>query len=134
MDPRELNGAVIEAFRAGRDPQGMHRDRLLLLTTKGRHTGRSRTTPMMFHRDGDRLMVIASNAGAAKDPQWYLNLIADPAVVVEWGDERFAAVARPLKGTEKDAAWAQITALYPFFADHQAAVERSIPVVELIRQ
>ncbi len=133
MDPLEINAAVVEAFRAGRDPDGMHRDRLLLLTTTGRRTGRKRTTPMMFHRDGDRLMVIASNAGAARDPQWLLNLTADPEVVVEVGDERFPAVARPLDGADYDEAWMAITALYPFFGDHQAAVQRRIPVIELVR-
>ncbi len=133
MDPRAVNAAVITAFRAGRDPDGMHRDRLLLLTTTGRRTGRSHTTPMMFHRAADRLMVIASNAGAAQDPQWYRNLTTNPEVAVEVGDERFAATARPLTGQEYEQAWSEITALYPFFADHQAAVRRRIPVVELVR-
>ena len=53
MDRSAADRAVVEAFRVGRDPEGMHRDRLLLLTTTGRRTGQARTTPMMFHRDGD---------------------------------------------------------------------------------
>ena len=134
MDQRVVNRAVIEAFRAGRNPEGLHRDRLLLLTTTGRRTGRERTTPMMFHCDSDRLMVIASNAGAVRDPEWFRNLLSDSRVVVEVGEERYAAAARVLTGAEYDSAWADITARFPFFLDHQAAVQRRIPVVELARR
>jgi deazaflavin-dependent oxidoreductase (nitroreductase family) len=87
MDIKETNRRVIEQFRAGGDIDGMQRDRLLLLTTLGARTGHRRTTPMMFHRDGERLLVIASNAGASKHPDWYLNLVANPRVTVEVGDE-----------------------------------------------
>ncbi len=128
------NRQVIESFRAGGEIEGLHRDRLLLLTTRGRVTGESCTTPMMFHRDGgDRLLVIASNAGAPEDPQWFRNLSADPAVTVEIGDERYAATASPLTGDDYDRSWAEITRAYPFFAGHQAGVERRIPVVDLRR-
>jgi len=57
----------------------MHRDRLVLLTTVGARTGKWHTTPMMFHRDGERLLVIASNMGAVNHPDWYLNLVANPS-------------------------------------------------------
>lgn len=134
MDRSAANRAVIEAFRAGRDPEGMHRDRLLLLTTTGRRTGQARTTPMMFHRDGNRPMVVASNAGAVLDPQWFRNLLSHSQVLVEVGEERYPAVARALTGAEYDAAWADITARLPFFLDHQAGVQRRIPVVELARR
>jgi deazaflavin-dependent oxidoreductase (nitroreductase family) len=71
MDFRDTNRRVIDQFRTGGDIDGMHRDQLILLTTVGASTGERRTTPMMFHRDGDRILVIASNAGAPKDPDWY---------------------------------------------------------------
>jgi len=67
MDIREVNARVIEQFRAGGEIEGMHRGGLLLTTT-GAKSGRSRTTPMMFHRDGDLLLVIASNIGAPSYP------------------------------------------------------------------
>ena len=86
MDVREVNKRVVEQFRAGGPIEGMHRERLLLLTTTGRRTGEHRTTPMMFHRDGDRVLVIASNIGAPRHPDWYLNLVANPEVTVEVGD------------------------------------------------
>jgi deazaflavin-dependent oxidoreductase (nitroreductase family) len=88
----------------------------------------------MFHRDGGRLLVIASNAGAKRDPDWYRNLVREPAVTVETGDETYAARAVPLAGAERDQEWARIKQAYPFFAEHEvAAAGRTIPVVELSR-
>ena len=135
MDVREINKRVIEQFRAGGEIDGMHRDRLLLLTTTGARSGRDHTTPMMFHRDGHgRLLVIASNAGAPRDPDWYRNLVARPAVRVEIGDDAYPATAAALTGADRDRAWTEIKAAYPFFADHEAKAGREIPVVELIGQ
>ncbi len=131
MDVGEVNRRVIEQFRAGGDIEGMHRDRLLLLTTVGAKTGEQRTTPMMFHRDGDRLLVIASNAGAAKTPDWYHNLVAEPRVTVEVGRDRYQATAAVLAGAERDQRWATLTEAYPFFADHERQAGRTIPVVAL---
>jgi deazaflavin-dependent oxidoreductase (nitroreductase family) len=134
MDVREVNKRVIEQFRAGGEIDGMHRERLVLLTTTGRRTGERRTTPIMFHRDGDRVLVIASGAGAPRHPEWYLNLVAHPEVTVEVGDASGAArpvTATPLVGDERAVVWEMLKATYPFFADHEAATERTIPVVAL---
>jgi deazaflavin-dependent oxidoreductase (nitroreductase family) len=132
-DVRAVNWRVVEQFRAGGAIDGMHRERLLLLTTTGRRTGEARTTPMMFHREGGRVLVIASGAGAPRHPEWYLNLVADPEVTVEVGDESGAprrAVARSLAGDERTAVWEMLKATYPFFAEHEeAATPRVIPVV-----
>jgi deazaflavin-dependent oxidoreductase (nitroreductase family) len=133
MDAKEINRRVVEQFRAGGDIPGMHRDRLLLLTTTGRSSGKSRTTPMMFHRDGDHLYVVASDNGAKKDPSWYRNLMKDASVGVEVGDEKYDAVASTVEGDERATAWASITAANPFFLEHQAGVEREIPLVGLNR-
>jgi deazaflavin-dependent oxidoreductase (nitroreductase family) len=133
MDMKETNRRVIEQFRAGGDIEGMHRERLVLLTTTGARSGEARTAPMMFHREGDRILVMASNSGAPREPNWYRNLRADPRVSVEIGDERYEAVARPLEGDERERAWETITGLYPFFAAHQQKAGRTIPVVELRR-
>ncbi|GIH18487.1 nitroreductase/quinone reductase family protein [Rugosimonospora africana] len=133
MDIREHNRRVIEQFRAGGEIDGMHRDRLLLLTTVGRRTGQRRTSPMMFHRDDQGLFVIASNAGATRHPDWYLNLAADPQVTVEVGAEAYDAIAVPLTGDARELTWAAITELYPFFIDHAGKAGRTIPVVELRR-
>lgn len=130
---RETNRKVIEQFRAGGEIDGMHRDRLLLLTTTGARTGQRRTTPMMFHGDGDRVVVIASNVGAPRHPDWYLNLVANPRVVVEIGDETYDAVAITLTGDERERVWTDLVALYPFFTDHQAKTSRQLPLVALTR-
>jgi deazaflavin-dependent oxidoreductase (nitroreductase family) len=136
VDYRETNRGVIAAFRSGKEIPGMHRERLLLLTTTGRRTGRAHTTPMMFHREAGRLFVIASNVGAALDPEWCRNLRADPLVTVEVGDEEgspaYAATAAVLEGSDREAVWARIVELYRFFGDHaEKAAPRDIPVVEL---
>lgn len=131
MDMEAINRKVIEQFRAGGEIDGMHRERLLLLTTTGAHTGDSHTTPMMFHSDGDRVLVMASNAGARKPPDWYANLLAHPSVRVEIGDESYAATATVLEGEERERLWADITKANPFFIDHEQKAERQIPVVAL---
>jgi deazaflavin-dependent oxidoreductase (nitroreductase family) len=133
MDMSEINRRVIEQFRAGGPVDGMTRDRLVLLTTTGARTGQPRTTPMMFHRDGDRVIVMASNAGAPKAPDWYRNLQADPRVVVEIGDDVHDALATTLDGEERVRVWASLTAKYPFFIDQEAKAGRQIPLVVLAR-
>jgi deazaflavin-dependent oxidoreductase (nitroreductase family) len=133
MDINEVNERVINQFRTGGEVEGMHRDRLLLLTTVGARTARPHTTPMMFHRTGDRVLVIASNSGAPSHPDWFRNLVVNPGVTVEIGDETYAATATPLTGADRERAWDEIKAAYPFFADHEARAGRDIPVVTLTR-
>src|SRR5215471_17100909 len=96
-DIRAFNKQLIADFRANGAPEGRA---LLLLTTTGRRTGKARTTPMMYVRDGDRLLVIASNNGARTDPEWFRNLIADPSVHVEIGPESYDATAVVPSGDE----------------------------------
>jgi deazaflavin-dependent oxidoreductase (nitroreductase family) len=134
VDIRETNRRVIAQFREGGPIEGMQRDRLVLLTTTGRHTGEPRTTPLMFHRDGDRVLVIASNIGAPSHPDWYLNLAARPRVTVEIGDESYPALATPTEGADRERIWTLLKQTYPFFADHEKATERTIPVVALTRE
>jgi F420H(2)-dependent quinone reductase len=130
-DMREHNRALIEEFRANGRRLG---DRpLLLLTTVGRKTGLRRTTPMMYVRVGDRLLVIASNAGAPRHPHWYLNLVANPSVTVEVDGSEYGARAEMPEGAERDELFASVVEQYPFFADHQAGISRAIPVVSLVR-
>ena len=134
MDLKAVNRRVVEQFRAGGEVEGMHRQRLVLLTTTGRRSGRRHTTPMMFHREGDRILVMASNQGDPKEPEWYRNLVANPRVTVEVGDERWDAIATPLEGAERNRQWAAIKAAWPFFGAHEAKAGRTIPVVALTRQ
>jgi deazaflavin-dependent oxidoreductase (nitroreductase family) len=135
VDVKEINKHVIKQFRAGGEIQGMHRERLLLLTTTGARSDLGHTVPMMFHRDdAGRVLVMASNAGAPRDPDWFRNLVAHPDVTVEIGDEKSAATATPLTGDDRERAWAEIKAAYPFFADHEVKAGREIPVVALTRK
>ena len=134
MDIRETNRRVVDQFRAGGPIEGMQRDRLVLLTTTGRRSGEPRTTPMMFHRDGDRVLVIASNVGAAAHPDWYLNLAADPHVTVEIGDETYPALATTTEGADRERVWTELkepTRSSP--TTRQKAAPRTIPVVALTR-
>lgn len=133
MDMRAFNEDVIRRYRAGEELDGLHRERLVLLTTVGRRSGDEHTTPMMFVEfDGDAL-VVASNVGATEHPAWYRNLVADPHVTVETPDGATrAAVAEPLTGDERETAWRDLVADFPFFAEHQErASGRVIPLVRL---
>lgn len=126
---------IIEEFRANAGRVGGHwegRD-LLLLTTRGRKSGQGYTTPVVYTPDGDRLLVYASQGGAPTHPDWYLNLAADPRVVVEVGAELFEAVATPLEGEERDREFAKQAERRPLFAEYQEQAGRTIPVVALER-
>ncbi|GAA3922482.1 nitroreductase family deazaflavin-dependent oxidoreductase [Actinoplanes auranticolor] len=131
-DVLAYNRELIEEFRTDGGESLANRP-LLLLTTVGRRTGRPRTSPMMYVRSGDRLLVIASNNGAREDPQWYRNLQVDPSVTVELPGERFTAHAEPLSGDDYDREWAGIKQEFPFFAEHETRAGRRIPVVALTR-
>ncbi|MGH3372929.1 MAG: nitroreductase/quinone reductase family protein, partial [Nocardioidaceae bacterium] len=106
---------------------------LLLLTTTGARTGRPHTTPAVYAEDGDRLLVFGSNAGQDHHPAWYHNLLANPQVLVERGDESFPAVATVLTGAERDHLYAEQAHRDPAFVRYQAGTARVIPVVALTR-
>jgi deazaflavin-dependent oxidoreductase (nitroreductase family) len=126
---------IIEEFRAnaGRVGGSWEGRDLLLLTTTGRKSGKQHTTPMVYTRDGDRLLVYASKGGAPTHPDWYLNLVADPHVVVEVGSERYDAIATALEGEERDREFAQQVERRPQFGEYQQQTTRMIPVVALQR-
>ena len=127
------DAAIIEEFRAnaGRLGGSWEGRDLLLLTTTGRKSGRPHTKPMVYTRDGDRLLVYASKGGAPSHPDWYLNLAADPHVVVEMGPDRYDAIATPLEGEERDREFAAQAERNPVFGDYERKTSRVIPVVAL---
>ncbi|MEV0627268.1 nitroreductase family deazaflavin-dependent oxidoreductase [Nonomuraea wenchangensis] len=106
---------------------------VLLLTTKGRNSGRPYTTPLIYQRHGDLYLVVASYGGAPDDPQWYKNLRADPEVEVQVKGERFAARARPARPEEKPEMWRVMTATWPQYDEYQQKTDREIPIVVLER-
>ena len=134
-DMNDWNRGVMEEFRAnGGKVGGMWEGRpLLLLTTTGAKSGQPRLHPMMYLRDGDRLLIFASKGGAPSSPDWYYNLVAHPKVTVEVGTETFEATATVVAGEERDILYAKQAALMPGFAEYEKKTTRKIPVVVLER-
>ena len=106
---------------------------VLILTTTGRKTGEERSTPLIYGRDGDNLLVVASKGGAPTPPAWYLNLEANPDVTVQVKGDRFAARARTAGPDEKPRLWKTMTAVWPDYDGYQQKTDREIPVVILER-
>jgi len=132
VDLKEANRKTIEEFRSGGGRLSCRA--LLLLTTTGSQSGMLRTNPMMYINIDGRLLVVASNAGASKHPDWFRNLVAKPDVTVEHDGEEYAALAIVPTGDERDRIFNEVVRRYPFFGDYQTRVERTIPVVELVRR
>jgi deazaflavin-dependent oxidoreductase (nitroreductase family) len=105
----------------------------LLLTTTGRRSGRPRETPLIYGRDGDGYLVVASKGGSDVPPAWYLNLEADPEVELQVRAERFPARARTASPEERPRLWPAMTAQWPAYDDYQAKTTRAIPIVVLER-
>jgi deazaflavin-dependent oxidoreductase (nitroreductase family) len=103
----------------------------LLLTTTGRRTGTKRRTPLIYDRDGEDYVVVASVGGSAKHPSWYLNLSANPQVEIQVGDELYEAVARTAAGDERTRLWETMNEIWPYYAGYQKKTKREIPVVVL---
>ena len=103
----------------------------LLITTRGRRTGRLRRTALIYGRDGDRYIVVGSNGGRPDHPAWFLNLVDDPRVHLQVGTESFGARARTATGDEKPRLWDLMAAIFPQYDRYQKKTTREIPVVIL---
>ncbi len=115
----------------GRKGHRWHGVDTLLLTTKGRRTGELRRTALIYGRDGDRYVVVASRGGAAHHPAWYLNLVTNSQVELQVGSEHITALARTADADEKPALWRQMAELWPDYENYQRRTSRDIPVVIL---
>jgi deazaflavin-dependent oxidoreductase (nitroreductase family) len=104
---------------------------VLLLTTTGRKSGRRRTQPLLYVRDGDRYVVIASKGGSPTHPLWYLNLQANPAAAVTIGRASQPVQARDAEGEERERLWRAVTDLYSGYDKYAERTSRRIPVVVL---
>jgi deazaflavin-dependent oxidoreductase (nitroreductase family) len=102
---------------------------ILLLTTTGRRSQRERTVPVLYLEDGGRFVMVASLAGAPRNPAWFLNLEANPRVRLQVRSRRFAATARRGSAEEKEQLWPRLVAMYPAYESYQARTTRDIPVV-----
>lgn len=107
---------------------------ILVLYTTGRRSGEVRRNPVLYVEHAGRRYVIASKGGAPTQPAWYLNLVAEPTVQVRVMADVYTAQARPLPDEERAGLWPMVIERYPMFAEYQAATERLIPVVELVRE
>ena len=105
----------------------------LLLTTRGRKTGKLRRTALIYGRDGDRFLVVASKGGSHQHPNWYLNLRDHPEVHVQVGADKFVAKARTAVGKERSRLWGLMAAIWPQYERYQKRTSREIPVVLLER-
>ncbi|MEV0148030.1 MULTISPECIES: nitroreductase family deazaflavin-dependent oxidoreductase [unclassified Nonomuraea] len=104
---------------------------VLLLTTKGRRTGRPYTTPLIYQKHGDAYVVVASKGGDPDHPDWYKNLDATPEVEVQVMGDKFRARAHTAIDEEKPELWAIMTRTWPDYDEYQTKTDRPIPVVVL---
>ena len=131
----DFNQQVIREFRANQGKVGgqLANMPVLLLTMTGAKSGRTITKPLVYTTDGDRIVVIASFAGAPKSPAWYNNLVANPEATVEVGSERFRVRATVTSGEERQRLFDRQAAQMPIFAEYQKKTTRQIPVLVLTR-
>jgi deazaflavin-dependent oxidoreductase (nitroreductase family) len=133
----DFNTNLVHALRAqgGRVDSGPFAGRsLLILTTRGAKTGEPREHPLVYHRDGDRLVIVASKGGAPHNPAWYHNLLVNPDVTVELDGETFPARAAAVDDeAEYERLYADHAAMMPAFNDYRKRTTRRIPVVLLAR-
>ncbi|AEF42133.1 nitroreductase family deazaflavin-dependent oxidoreductase [Hoyosella subflava] len=128
-------GAKVETWRfrrSGGTSKFMGNEQLLL-TTVGRKSGKERTTPLFFGRDGDRLIVIASFGGSDTHPAWYLNLRDRGEGWVELGKDKFRVTPQLLEGEERERNWRAMSEFWPDYDKYTTKTSRTIPVVALVR-
>lgn len=119
---RRTKGAVTKAWKVD----------ALVLTTRGRRSGRERSVVLQFFRDGDAMLLAAANDGGAALPGWYWNLTAEPSARVEVGGTTIAVRAEVLEASAAASAWARILERDPSYERYARAAGRAIPIVRLV--
>lgn len=122
---RRTNGRVGSRWLGGME--------VITLTVRGRRSGRPHTVALMCLADGDDLVVAASQGGIDREPQWWLNLLADPRAEVARREHRYAVTAERVDPSERPRIWARLVSAYPGYERYQARVRREIAVVRLHR-
>ncbi len=132
-EANDFNTKIIEEFRAngGKLGGGFEGAPMLLLTTVGAKSGKTRVNPMMYLDEGGRRYVFASKAGAPTNPDWFYNLVANPDVTIEVGTDTLDVVATPVEDEERARVYAVQASRYPGFAEYEEKTDRAIPVVAL---
>jgi deazaflavin-dependent oxidoreductase (nitroreductase family) len=133
---QQFNQGLIKEFRenGGKAISGPFVNApLLLLTTTGAKSGRPFTTPLVYTKDGDRIVIIASKGGFPTNPAWFHNLKAHPTTTIEIGKEKFQAKATITKGPERQRLFDAQAKVMPTFNEYQKNTTRQIPVIVLER-
>jgi len=126
-----LHSAIFRATGGAAGKRLVDND-MLLLNTRGRHTGCQHTVPLLYLRDGPNFVVFASWGGRDYHPDWYLNLLSDPSGSVQVPGARIAVVARTAVTPERELWWGRAVEAYNGYAEYQARTDREIPVVFLV--
>lgn len=126
MDEFHENGGKVGGPFAGAD--------VLILTTTGAKSGQTRWNPLVYTKDGDRFVIVASKGGAPTSPDWYHNLVASPSAVIEVRSDVISVEASMAAGTERERLYAQHAAKMPQFLQYAKNTTRTIPVVVLTRK
>lgn len=131
----DWNKAIIEEFRANSGKVGgpFLGKTLLLLHTVGAKSRQERINPVAYVNDGDRLVIIASKAGAPTNPDWYYNIVKQPLVTVEVGTEQFQSRAEIASEPERTRLYQKMVEMMPGFAEYELKTTRIIPVITLTR-
>jgi deazaflavin-dependent oxidoreductase (nitroreductase family) len=133
----DLFGAEhVRVYRETGGERGYHwrGTKVLLLTTEGRRSGESRTTPLIHRVDGDRWIIVASKGGAPSNPSWFENMQANPEATIEVKDEKVPVRASVAEGEERARLWSSMIEDWPAYDEYQTRTERQIPVVVLSRR
>jgi deazaflavin-dependent oxidoreductase (nitroreductase family) len=125
---KHIKDYVESAGKKGHKWQGLP---TLLLTTRGRKTGKLRRTALIYGRDGDDYLIVASNGGSQTHPGWYWNLSEDPDVELQVGADKFRAQAQTATKAKKPSLWQIMTKIFPTYERYQAKAKRDIPLVIL---
>ena len=130
-----FNDEIIKEFRANHGKVGGNFEGapLLLLHHQGIKSGKQYVTPLVYLPKDGVSYIFASAAGADEDPQWYRNLLADPATEVEIGDDTVPVTVSEVTGADRDRIYAEQAGLMPGFADYEKKTSRTIPVLALSR-
>jgi len=134
-NPNNWNQAIIDEFRTNSGKVGgrFEGSTLLLLHTVGAKSGQERINPVAYVAEGNRIMIVASKAGAPTNPDWFYNILARPQVTVEVGTEQFQAQATIAAEPERTRLFNKMVEMMPGFAEYQNKTTRVIPVIILTR-
>ena len=132
-DDRLFGDEHVRVYRETGGRRGYHwrGTEILLLTTTGSVSGKTRTTPLIHRVDGDRYVVVASKGGAPEHPAWWTNLVAEPEATVQIRDREIPVRASAAQGEERTRLWAEMVEVWPAYEDYAEKTDREIPVVVL---